>query len=152
MTIIIDTREQAPWSFPPEYCETRRGTLSTGDYALDGDQENFAIERKSLDDFLGTISSGWERFQREMKRMDAFIAKVIIVESDFERCCFREWDGTIVPPSHNHPQLTPSFISRRIAELALRRVSTLFASSPDQAMALAYQLFRRRAEELERNK
>ena len=51
--IIIDTREQTPWSFPPEI-PVEIGTLKTGDYALAGD-DAFAIERKSKDDFLGTI-------------------------------------------------------------------------------------------------
>jgi ERCC4-type nuclease len=84
LKIIIDTREQSPWSFPPECAVTVRGTLSAGDYAIYGD-DSFAIERKSLDDFLGTISSGWERFQRELKRMESasFPARIIIVEGDF---------------------------------------------------------------------
>ena len=53
LRIIIDTREQIPWSFPPEI-PVEIGTLKTGDYALAGD-DAFAIERKSKDDFLSLI-------------------------------------------------------------------------------------------------
>ena len=60
--IIIDTREQRPWVFPA-YVAVRVDTLKQGDYALEGD-DRYAIERKSLEDFIGTIFSGWERFKR----------------------------------------------------------------------------------------
>ena len=79
LRIIIDTREQRPWRFPPEAAFVRRGTLSAGDYALEEDTA-FAIERKSLDDFIGTVSTGWERFQRELERMGGYAARCVIVE------------------------------------------------------------------------
>lgn len=146
--IIIDTREQTPWSFDPMYADTSVGTLKTGDYALAGD-DGFAVERKSLDDFLGTISTGWERFQRELDRMAGWPAKVVVVEADFERCCFRDFDGQIVSPDHNHPKLTPQFISKRIAELSMSGVSVIFAGNPAHASALACHILRERANGIE---
>jgi ERCC4-type nuclease len=146
MRIIIDTREQTPWSFPATV-ETARGTLQAGDYALAGD--TWAIERKSLDDFLGTVSTGWERFQRELDRMPWEAAKVVIVEGEFGQCCFRSGvAGEIVGPSHNHPMLSPSFVASRVAELTMAGVSVLFAGDPGQAAALAYHLLRRRELEI----
>ena len=65
MEIVIDSREQQPWHFSPELVRVSRGTVRTGDYCVKGDRL-FAIERKSLNDFVGTISTGWERFQREI--------------------------------------------------------------------------------------
>ena len=141
--IIIDTREQTPWSFDPMYADVSVGTLSTGDYALAGD-DGFAIERKSLDDFLGTISTGWSRFQREIERMDGWPAKVIIVEADFERCCFHNWNGQLITPDHNHPQLAPQFITKRIAELTMQGVSVILAGNPGYASALACHILRER--------
>lgn len=145
--VVIDTREQLPWSFPPDV-DCVRGALPTADYALEGDTL-FGIERKSLNDFLGTISTGWDRFLREIKRMDGWRAKVVIVEGDFESCCFQEVDGKIVSPQHNHPRLLPQFICSRIAELTLMGVSVVFAGNPGQACALAYHILRKRAKELE---
>lgn len=150
LKIIIDTREQSPWAFPEELATVRMGTLKTGDYALDGDNA-FAIERKSLDDFLGTISSGWNRFLREIGRMDAaaFPAKIIIVEGDFESCHFRVVkDGKIQAPTHNHVRLTPQFIYSRIAELSLQGVCILFAGDASCAGALGYAILRHRFMEL----
>ena len=65
--VTIDTREQTPWSFDEHLVKARIGTVKTGDYCITGDN-GFAIERKSFDDFLGTISKGWSRFQREIYR------------------------------------------------------------------------------------
>lgn len=149
MTITIDTREQTPWAFPVDIAEVVRGTVPQGDYAIQGDEDNFAIERKSLEDFLGTISSGWERFRRELNRMDnaGFRAKVIVVEGDFANCCWAE-DGT--PPKHNHPRLTPAFIVKRIAQLSYDyRCSVIFAGNPALAAGLAVQILRRRQKDID---
>ena len=142
MIILIDTREQRPWTFPPQY-RTAVGTIHTGDYALQGDQVNFAIERKSGDDFAGTISTGWHRFVRELNRMDdaGFIAKAIIVESDFEEFCFRTGaQGEIISPEHEHVRCSPQFVMKRIAELTMRNVSVLFAKNAELASALALRI------------
>jgi ERCC4-type nuclease len=68
LRIVIDTREQTPWSWEPSDAITTVAGLNAGDYALLADTEpvrgkdrlavRFAIERKSLEDFLGTISTG----------------------------------------------------------------------------------------------
>lgn len=148
MKIIIDTREQTPWAFPPDLAETARGTLQQGDYALEGD-DAFAIERKSLSDFLGTISTGWKRFLRELSRMDnaGFPSKVIIVEGNASSCFFAP-DGT--PPTHDHAKLSPQFIAKRVAQLAYdSHACILFAGSPEIASGLAVQIFRRRQRALD---
>lgn len=135
--IIVDTREQQPWVFPDELAVVERGTLHAGDYALNGDSL-FAIERKSLDDFLGTVSSGWDRFGRELERMAGHAARVVIVEGGIMR---------IVGGEHNHPCLTAKFIFKRIAQLTLHRVSVLFADNPVSAAGLAYSILRERSNE-----
>lgn len=150
MVVIIDTREQRPWSFPPDV-KIEVGTLKTGDYALKGDESKFAIERKSGDDFLGTISTGWPRFCRELKRMDTaqFRAKVVIVETDFKTFCFRTKQGMIIPPDHLHVRCSPQFVMKRIAELTMRNASVIFAGNADYAAALALRIFYERKREKE---
>jgi len=157
LRIVIDTREQTPWSWEPSDAVTEIHGLSAGDYALWQDCESvkgrdsyavrFAIERKSLDDFLGTISSGWERFQRELERMQTFPARVVIVEGDFESCCFKELADMVMPPEHNHVMLRPAFVARRVAELTLEGVSVLFCGDSQLAAGMAYRVLRRRFEE-----
>lgn len=155
--IIIDTREQSPWAWDPSDATTEVHALTAGDYALAEDCERvkgrealavrFSIERKSLDDFLGTISVGWDRFNRELVRMEAFPARVVIVEGDFSACCFATGAaGECLPPPHNHPALRPAFVARRIAELTMQGVSVLMAGDGQLAAGLAYRIFRRRVE------
>ncbi len=132
LRVVVDTREQAPWGFP-EDVECVRRKLDAGDYALEGDA-GFSIERKSLNDFLGTISSGWDRFCREVNRMHDYRARLVVVEGDFTACTFLyNWDGHIIPPRHSHPNLLPQFIAKRIAELAFMGVYVLFAGYAEQA-------------------
>ena len=155
--ILIDSREQAPWAWDANDATTEIAGLSAGDYALASDTEEpkrkgqlrpvrFAIERKSLDDLLSTIAGGWGRFQRELDRMAVFPARVIIVEGDFEDVCFKEVDGVTIPPHHNHPELRPAFVARRIAELSMMGVSVLLCGNAQYAAGMAYRIFRRRAE------
>lgn len=156
LRIIADTREQTPWAWPACDVVVRFAGLSAGDYALESDTETvrgreslavrFAIERKSLDDFLGTISTGWDRFLREMDRMSHFPARVVIVEGDFAEVCFSVADGVVVPPQHSHPLLTPQFVSRRVAELSMMGICVLFCGDALLAAGMAYRIFCRRLE------
>ena len=149
MHIIIDTREQNPWHFG-ELAEVSRGTIRQGDYCLAGDPDQFSVERKSLDDFIGTISSGWERFRRELDRMKATgMARIIIVEGDLESCCFRKTEaGQIVKPEHNHYKIQPAFVFLRIAEMSYSGVSVIFAGGRDYAAYLCWRILKLREEEL----
>ena len=144
LQITIDTREQTPWHFPPESAVTTIGTLKTGDYAITGD-DGFAIERKSLDDFVGTISTGWERFERELMRMASWPAQVVIVEGLLSELTFTTRQGEVIPPAHSHYRITPQFIMKRIAELTMRGVSVLFAENAELAAALAFNVLKERA-------
>lgn len=156
LRIVIDTREQAPWAWDPSDAVTEVRALSAGDYALESDCERvkgratlavrFSIERKSLEDLLSTISTGWDRFQRELTRMEAFPARVIIVEGDFADVCFKQGATGIIPPPHNHPALRPAFVARRISELTMMGVSVLLAGDAQMAAGLAFRVFRRRAD------
>lgn len=145
--IIIDSREQTPWAFPPDQAICTVDSLKTADYALKGDS-NFAIERKGLDDFAGTISSGWQRFSRELERMEGFAAKVMIVEGLMYDVCFYEQNNELVHPNHNHIMITPQFILKQIAGLTMRNVSVLFAGNADIAAGMAFAILKERSEQL----
>jgi len=133
MIIVIDTREQQPWSFPPELAKTVRAKLSAGDYSLAGD-EHFSIERKSLDDLVGTLSTGWDRFQRELVRMDTLLIrpKTVIVEGTWMQ---------ILQHQYNHPVVSPRFVRSQLARLAFQDVQILFADNAHAAAGMAWGLF-----------
>jgi len=148
-TIVIDTREQLLWSFSQYNVDVKIDTIKTADYKIEGD-DYFGIERKSMDDFIGTISSGWERFKRELQRMndEDWVAKVIIVEGNYEGCCYNTRQEEVIPPQHNHYRITPQFIQKQIAVLTLMNVSVIFAGSPSLAAGLAFVIFKERYEEI----
>lgn len=54
MKIIVDTREQAPFTFAHEryQVELETGALALGDYSLAGLSDRVAVERKSLADLV----------------------------------------------------------------------------------------------------
>jgi ERCC4-type nuclease len=121
-----------------------------GDYAIDGD-DRFAIERKSLDDFVGTVFSGWERFVREIGRMEGagFVARVVIIEADYDMLMMTQGaGGEIIAPCHHHPMITPQAVAGRIADLTMMGVSCLFCRDAGHAALQAYHLFCRRAAQI----
>ncbi len=83
-TIVVDTREQVPLVFLPEFKTVRLG-LPVGDYGIAGfsDWDNPAIiaERKSLDDLCGSLGKGRARFYREIEKMRAFRFAALVIES-----------------------------------------------------------------------
>lgn len=81
LTIIEDTREQTPLDFTGfRGVESVRSGLKTGDYSVQGYEDEICFERKSVPDLVGTLIGGHERFLREMDRMKDFQVKYILVE------------------------------------------------------------------------
>lgn len=152
LEIVIDTREQTPFHFDETVARVTRGTLKTGDYAVKGDS-GFAVERKSLDDFLGTISKGWARFQREMYRASdaGFPSFPIVVEARFSDVIFTENGSEVVPPRHDHPSLSPAFVLKRIGQLSQIGGIVVFADGVNEATMLTYSFLRARNEELHKD-
>lgn len=79
MTIVVDTREQHPYSFEG-ICPVARAALPAGDYSIAGCELVFAIERKSLADLVSTIIGNRARFVRELERLRLYQFSAILVE------------------------------------------------------------------------
>jgi DNA excision repair protein ERCC-4 len=77
LTIITDTREQDPLSFANLPTET--GTLYSGDYSVKGLEEVFAIERKTIGDIVGSLTSGRDRFMNELHRLRGFRFRRLLI-------------------------------------------------------------------------
>jgi len=80
LTIIVDTREQAPLVFADHVTVVRDG-LATGDYTTPELASTHAVERKSLADLVGSLTAGRERFMRVVARLEALERAAIVVES-----------------------------------------------------------------------
>lgn len=85
-TIIVDTREQLPYTFDGMglIVPTIVQGLHSGDYSIDGLDEIVAVERKSLDDLYGSTTWGRKRFEAEIGRLSdlpGFAA--VMIEADW---------------------------------------------------------------------
>ena len=88
LQIITDTREQKTW-WPEE--QTTRGTLKTGDYSLAGHETVFALERKSMADICQTVTTGHERFGRELVRASEMRYFAIMIEGSVMDLLNKKW-------------------------------------------------------------
>jgi ERCC4-type nuclease len=140
LEIVIDIQEKMPWVFDPQDAHCVRRHLRTGDYALAGD-DGFVIERKSLNDFLGTISSGWKRFEKEMRRAhERGFVMPVIVEGDVDDMLWSTSpEGDLIEPTNDHPCVHASLVLRQIAQIIVRHGHSFIpCKNAANAAAIAY--------------
>jgi DNA excision repair protein ERCC-4 len=84
-TAIIDTREKLPYVLKIKDIEIpqRVGTLKTGDYSIEGFEDQVGIERKSVIDLLGCVGKHRARFEREITRLEGMKVKALVVEGSW---------------------------------------------------------------------
>lgn len=98
MKIVIDSREQCPLYFrkSKNLEGTVKGTLSTGDYSIEGFENKIAIERKNPCDLFSTLTKDNKRFKREIERaitrLDYF---AIVVECSYTNIVNKTFDGAV---------------------------------------------------------
>ena len=79
--LIIDTREQAPFNFPEDVVSVTRRALPAGDYTLEGLEDLAVVERKSLDDLVQSLIRNWDRFHRELRKLQSIPGACVVVEA-----------------------------------------------------------------------
>lgn len=91
--IIVDTREQIPWTFDMvdrgtgEYFQYDQvlGTLTEGDYSLVGLEDYIRIERKTLADLVQTVIHNRDRWCAELERLSEKIEHPhVFIEANWE--------------------------------------------------------------------
>ena len=98
--VLIDTREQRPFTFDSTKFKVERATIKTGDYSIRGlDDHEFVLERKSLGDFVGTVIGQWIRFRHELNRLSAFDYAAIVVEADVADVMAKRYESEANPLS-----------------------------------------------------
>lgn len=93
VTAIFDSREQTPLDLSPLNVE--RGSLPTADYTVKGLEHIVAVERKSLQDLIGVIGGGRERFDREMQRFLSYPSRLIVIEGTMAQIALKQYRGEI---------------------------------------------------------
>lgn len=87
IVLLIDTREQQPldlaYACKHAFAVERIG-LATGDYSVKGlEHDGVVVERKSLDDLVQCVGRERERFEAELRRMQGFRARLVLVEAPY---------------------------------------------------------------------
>jgi len=136
-SIIVDSREQKPLTLS---VPTIRDKVNCGDYSLDPDHDlGVYIERKSLNDFVGTLSdrktrgedSNLDRFTRELERAQECGAYLIVlVEDTLERTL--DFDSL---PEFSKLKISPDHIFKNLRDLLHRFVNlqALFVNGRGEA-------------------
>jgi hypothetical protein len=117
MTMVIDSRERYPYRFVGRPISAQRAALPAGDYGVRvGDTLVAAVERKTLEDFVGSLSDGTLAFQ--MQRLAELPAAAVVVEAHYSDI-FRQ------------PGVRPNWLADVLARLQFRYrdVAVVFADS-----------------------
>jgi len=97
LAIVVDSREQAPYDFARFNVGVVRVGLRTGDYSLPGMETLVAVERKALDDLIGCLTVGRDRFERELDRARGMACFAVVVEASMEDVARHRYTSRMSP-------------------------------------------------------
>ena len=98
LVIVVDTREQTPWTFG-EGIQIIPRALPAGDYSIFGWESTIAIERKSLNDLVNTVIHSRQRFQNELHKLASYRRKLVAIEGSTEDILERRYNSDAHPAS-----------------------------------------------------
>jgi len=138
--VYIDSREQLPLKFN---LPTEVKGLKFGDYALSEKSLtcNCYIERKSLADFISTISVlNYERFCREIERASENNANLIIVIED---TLTNALSFPFLPYISKKIKVTPEFIFHKVREMIQKydHIQFLFVKGRKESVRVIEKIF-----------
>ncbi len=122
LVILVDSRERYPFRFAGREVKTQRATLRAGDYAVGNSAGLIAsVERKTLENFVTSLSDGTMAFQ--MQRLADVPLAAIVVEGRYSEL-FRlqhvdaGWIADVLSRLHaRYPEIQVTFAdSRKFAE------------------------------------
>ncbi len=117
--VIIDTREQNPFSFERFhnwFSGIEKRPLEIGDYSIAGMQDTCAVERKDLNDLLRSFHVERPVFVKRLRRMSAFPDRLLVITAPLSQ----------VKSQYEHSPANPNQITQSlIATLAGLRVPFL---------------------------
>lgn len=79
-TVVVDSREQAAYDFKLYPVDTVVDGLKTGDYAIEGYEKSFVVERKSVDDLANCCAGDRDRFYEQLRRGERMTDFAVVVE------------------------------------------------------------------------
>lgn len=124
--IIVDTKEKKPWVFEGE--SIRRG-LPTGDYTLEGYEDQFVIERKGTPgELIKNLTQA--RFTKELERLESFKMAFIVCEFTMADIIAFPLNSGIHPSRWRKLRVTASFFLKRFIEIQIRYKTKVILAGP----------------------
>lgn len=132
MIIVIDTRETDEYAFGD--IVILRQKLDAGDYSIAGLEERVAIERKNLDDFVGTVIYQKKRFHNELCALARMDFSAIIVEASLTDILDHRYKSGVRPVS---------VIGAAVAVMVEYRIPVIFAGNRQLACHVTQSILQR---------
>jgi ERCC4-type nuclease len=140
-TIIVDTREQQPWTFT-EYSVANK-KLDTGDYSIEGLENLLGIERKkSISEFANNIVES--RFKDVILRMSQLKYSFLLLEFDLEDILIYPRGSTVPKRMWDKIKISPAFIIKHILELQINHnIKIVFCGNAINAQKIAEHILKK---------
>jgi ERCC4-type nuclease len=140
-TVIVDTREQQPWSFQHNATASRK--LDTGDYSIEGLENILCIERKkSVSEIANNITE--KRFKDVLTRMMDYKYAFILFEFNVDDILRFPIGSTVPRKMWDKIKISAGFIMKNIIEMQVYfGVRTIFCGSAENAEKIAISLMRK---------
>ena len=137
LNIVVDTRESKPFKFKNHNIIENK--LDFGDYAIWGKENGVVVERKSLQDLIGSFVSNFDRVDREFARAKEKHAYLIVVceESLNTALSFNH-----IPYIRRYTKLRPEVLFHNIRELIQKySFQFVFCDGVDKAREATEKIF-----------
>lgn len=139
--IIIDTREQQPWSFDHHVVSSHK--LDTGDYSVRGLENILCIERKkSVSEIANNITE--KRFKDVIGRMAQYKYSFLLLEFEFDNILSYPVGSNVPKKMWDKIKISPNFIIKHLVELQVFfNIKVLFCGSPSNAEKMALSIMKK---------
>lgn len=139
MIIAIDSREKLPYEFQTT---SEIGPLACGDYSIQGLEDCISIERKSIDDLIGCLTTGRDRFGRELHKGRALDYFALVIEASLSDLANGRYRSQAGPKS---------MVQSLLAFSVRYRLPIFFAENREYGQRVTESLLCKYARELEKN-
>lgn len=134
-TIIVDTREQQPWTFD-NYAVAHR-KLDAGDYSIEGLENILAIERKkSVNEIANNIIES--RFKDAIARLAQHKYAFLLLEFDIQNVLNYPIGSNLPKRLWDKIKISPAFLMKHILEWQTEHnIKVMFCGSSSDAESVA---------------
>lgn len=132
-SIVVDSNEYShgkAWIFPGYNIHVQSLLKFGCDYAIRGQVGTIGVERKSYDDYVRCIGVDWERFQKQLAKLQTNRHYAVIVE------------GNIDDPITRRSLMIPESVITQTAKVVALGVPIVFAGSRLKAAVLCAKFFK----------